>query len=147
MLLYKFEVIASERACLFVMAGRLTLRGYSSRSLNSEAKLSHRGSRAPTLSRRAAVLVRAENPYIHGSNDKDDSPTRGKATIEASLRLEKLLKLEGIEIHGDPQSSLPGSKGAIGTGSLAHHWPPVDWQRYHLQLLFVDRTHTLRWVS
>lgn len=31
-----------------------------------------------------------------------------------------------------------------GSTTLAYSWPGVDWRRYHLQVLFVDRTDTVR---
>ncbi|PNH11477.1 hypothetical protein TSOC_001691, partial [Tetrabaena socialis] len=37
-----------------------------------------------------------------------------------------------------------GPESARAAGSLADLWPSVSWSRYHLQILFVDRTDTVR---
>ncbi|GLC54138.1 hypothetical protein PLESTB_000828000 [Pleodorina starrii] len=46
------------------------------------------------------------------------------------------------------QSQLIGAKAAanstVPTQGLAHLWPSVSWSRYHIQVLFVDRTDTVR---
>ncbi|KAG2423392.1 hypothetical protein HXX76_015357 [Chlamydomonas incerta] len=41
-------------------------------------------------------------------------------------------------------SSSSSTAAAAVTKSLAHLWPKVSWSRYHLQVLFVDQTDTVR---
>ncbi|GLI65970.1 hypothetical protein VaNZ11_009656 [Volvox africanus] len=48
----------------------------------------------------------------------------------------------------DPGTSQPAGAKAASTAAptqnLAHLWPSVSWGRYHIQVLFVDRTDTVR---
>ncbi|KAG2492998.1 hypothetical protein HYH03_008662 [Edaphochlamys debaryana] len=67
------------------------------------------------------------------------SPACGRKAPRGSVRA------AALPVDPDDQPG-PSTSSTLAnpTGSLAHLWPSVCWSRYHVQVLFVDRTDTVR---